>query len=87
MRYAIWAILSMILLATFPPVGIISLISFCISFTTRNQREWVEQDNPTKTTPQIEDIERELDDIETSLNIITENEKVTPIWDIKPPEQ
>ncbi len=87
MRYAIWAILSMILLATFPPVGIISLVSFCISFATRNQREWVEQDNLARTTSQIEDIERELDDIEASLNTITSSEKVTPIWDIKPPEQ
>ncbi len=82
MRYIIWAILAILLLAAFPPAGLISLIALCISLAIKN-RKWRAQ----HASQRVQKIEHELDDIETSLNTITSNEKVTPIWDIKPPER
>lgn len=35
-------------------------------------------------TNKMQDIEREMDEIEASLDAVTSNDKVTPIWEIPP---
>jgi len=78
MVYMVWAILTIILLPAFPPAGLISLIALCISLAIRN-RKWRAQ----HTSQQVQKIEHELDDIETSLSAVTSSEKVMPIWELQ----
>lgn len=37
---------------------------------------------PTKQSDKMREIEQELDEIEASLDAVTNNDKVTPIWEI-----
>ncbi len=77
MTYIIWAILTPVVLAIFPPAGLISLIALCISLAIRNRKLRAQ-----RVFQQAQKIEHELDDIEASLDTITLNEKVTPIWEV-----
>lgn len=52
--------------------------------------EEYEYDKPySKPSPpsKMQEIERELDEIEASLDAVTSNEKVTPIWGNQPPKK
>lgn len=49
------------------------IIKFCIR---------QEQDKKARETKKLRKIEREMDEIEASLDAVTNNEKITPIWEL-----
>lgn len=58
---------------------ICAIIRDIIKFCIRQER-----DKKARKAKKLHRIERELDEIEASLDAVTSNDKVTPIWEIPP---
>lgn len=63
---------------------IYKIIKYFIRYHAECQNDFAEQrEEKRRNQSKIEDINRELDEIEASLDAV-QNEKITPIWDLPP---
>lgn len=72
--------------------GLYRLIKYFIRYHAECQNEFAEQrDQKQHIQRKVDDINRELDEIEATLNAVSEAEnsdgKITPIWNAKPPKR
>lgn len=65
--------------------GLYRLIKYFIRYHAECQNDFTEQrEQKQKNRQKIDDINRELDEIEASLNAVSSGDKVTPIWGGQP---
>lgn len=63
--------------------GLYRLIKYFIRYHARCQNDFAEQrEQKQHNRKKVDDINRELDEIEASLNAVSPGDKVTPIWEI-----
>ncbi len=78
--YIIWAIIGIILTILFPPAGIIVLVPLIVVGMKSRYKKAKPLTGDIHTI-KMQRLEHELDKIESSLDAVTTNDKVTPIWD------
>lgn len=68
--------------------GLYRLIKHLIRYHAQCQNDFTEQREQKRSSQKkVDDINRELDEIEASLNAVSSNDKVTPIWNRQPPKK
>lgn len=68
--------------------GLYRLIKYFIRYHAECQNDFAERREQKRSSQKkINDINRELDEIESSLNAVSSDDKVTPIWGGQPPKK